>query len=495
MVTDEQVRLMRRKRMTGMGLEAAAAAAGMSVRTAKKWRKGIVPSVTKGERSWRTREDPFVGVWETEVVPLLMADKDGKLEAKTIFEELNRSRLEKFESGQLRTLQRRIREWRAHYGAEREVFFPQVHEPGSMGSFDFTHASNLGVTVAGAAFAHMFFEFVLAFSGLRFAQLAFGETFEALSSGLQAALFNAKGVPKTIRLDNLSAATHELAKTGGRSLTRRFAALADHYGFRPSRITPGEGHENGVAEKAHHLLKKAIDQALRIRGSRDFVTVEAYSAFVQDIVEREFHAGNDEKIARERAALNPLPAMKVPEFTTFVVRVGGWSTINVGGRIYSVPSRLKGHEVEARVHADFVEVRLGTKSVERMPRLRGDAGHRVDYRHVIWSLVQKPGAFAAYRFREDLFPTTAFREAYDCLRRRRGDRADVEYVRILHLAASTTERSVEEALVRLLGQGAAFDYAMVKGLAHPSEPNHPVIRIGSPDLARYDELLAVGGDS
>lgn len=113
------------------------------------------------------------------------------------------------------------------------------------------------MTIAGVVFAHMFFEFVLAFSGLRFVQLAFGETFEALLSGLQSALFAVGGVPEIVRLDNLSAATHELKETGGRALTTRFAAVVDHFGFTASRIRPGEGHENGVAEKAHHLLKKA----------------------------------------------------------------------------------------------------------------------------------------------------------------------------------------------------------------------------------------------
>lgn len=493
MVSDEQVRVLRKKRMAGEEMEAASAAAGMSVRTAQKWQKGMIPSATKGERAWRTREDPFAAVWEEEVVPLLAGVDGDRLEAKTVFEELNRKRKveERFVDGQLRTLQRRIREWRALHGGAREVMFPQVHTAGRMGSFDFTHATELGVTIAGVLFVHLFFEFVLAFSGWRFVQLAFGETFEALLSGLQGAFFEAKGVPERVRLDNLSAATHELVKTGGRALTARFAALADHYGFVPSRIQPGEGHENGVAEKAHHLLKSALGQALILRGSREFASVEAYLEFVADVVHRKFHAGNEEKIALERAALKALPAMKVPEFTAYSgLRVSEWSTINVGGRIYSVPSRLKSHEVTAHLHADFVDVRLGTKSVVApIPRLRGDKNHRIDYRHVIWSLVQKPGAFAAYRFREDMFPTPTFREAYDRLRRGRGDRADVEYVRILHLAASTTERSVEDALVALLAGGESFDYARVKSIAHPAEPKVPVISIGKPDPGAYNELL------
>jgi hypothetical protein len=172
-----------------------------------------------------------------------------------------------------------------------------------------------------------------------------------------------------------------------------------------------------------------------------------------------------------------------------------WSTIPVAGHIYSVPSRLIGHEVEARVYADIVEVRYANKTVETMPRLRGESAHRIDYRHVIWSLVRKPGAFAAYRYREDLFPSLVFRRAYDALRERRGDRADVEYVRILHLAASTSEHAVEQALSALLDRGEAFDYAAVKAMAQPAAPAVPEINIGVPDLRRYDALLVAGGAS
>src|SRR5262245_709906 len=168
MVTDRQVRLLRKKRMEGKTLEAAAVAAGMSERAARKWQKGPMPSSSKPERTWRTRPDPFVDVWAADIEPLLVADEDGKLEAKTIFEELMRRHPKTFESGQLRTLQRRVRLWRAERGPVKEVFFPQDHAPGKMASIDFTHGTELGVTIAGVLFAHLFFELVLACSGWRF---------------------------------------------------------------------------------------------------------------------------------------------------------------------------------------------------------------------------------------------------------------------------------------------------------------------------------------
>jgi hypothetical protein len=415
MVSDRQVRVLRRKRMEGKTLEASAAGAGMSERTARTWQRGPLPSETKQPRAWRTRPDPFVKVWATEVEPLLVADKKGELEAKTIFEELVRRRPGVFEPGQLRTFQRRIREWRAQHGPEREVYFPQEHVPGRTASMDFTHATELGVTIADVLFVHLFFQLVLACSGWRFVELAFGETFEALVKGLEGGLWALGGVPERIRQDDLSAATHELAKTSGRTLTRRFAEVVAHYGFYASRIQPGESNENGVVEKAHHLLKSALKQALLLRGSRDFPTVEAYIAFVRRVVQEKFHQGREARLAEERAALRSLPSCRVPEYTRVVVTVRKWSTIPVAGRTYSVPSRIIGHEVEARLFADVVEVRYAGKVVETMPRLRGECAHRIDYRHVIWSLVRKPGAFAAYRYREDLFPSLVFRKAYDGL--------------------------------------------------------------------------------
>src|SRR4051812_13811523 len=336
MVSDTQVRLLRKKRMEGKTLEAAASAAGMSERTARTWQRGPLPSATKEPRTWRTRPDPFVDVWATEIEPLLVADKEGKFEAKTLFEELCRKRPGVFDHGQLRTLQRRVREWRAERGPEKEVYFPQEHLPGRMASMDFTHATELGVTIAGAAFVHLFFELVLAYSGWRFVELAFAETFEALVKGLQGALWALGGVPERIRQDNLSAATHELAKTGGRALTRRFADVVEHYGFQSSRIQPGESHENGVVEKAHHLLKSALEQALILRGSRDFPSIEAYMAFVLHVLAETFHEGREGLFTEERAALKPLPSSRIPDYTRVLVEVRKWSTIYVAKRIYSV---------------------------------------------------------------------------------------------------------------------------------------------------------------
>ena len=488
MITDAQVRRLREKRMSGKTLAAAAAAAGMSERTARHWQSGALPSTAKAPRTWRTREDPFAGVWESEVVPQLVADTEGRLQVLTLFTWLRRRHPGRFQAGQLRTLQRRVRDWRVQYGPDREVYFEQVAVPGREAAFDFTDASDLGVTIRGVPFPHLLFEWVLSYSKWTYVGLAFSETFEALVAGLQGALWTLGAAPAWLRHDNLSAATHELKRSGGRQLTVRFQQVLDHDGLRSSRIQPGKPHENGVAEPSHFRTKTAIEQALLLRGDRDFDDESAYLRFVRAVVDEARNAAAATRLAEERPYLRPLPSARIPEYTTFQCVVRKWSTIRVGGRIYSVPSRLIGHTVEARQHPSTVEVRYGGQLLCTMPRLRGAADHRIDYRHIIGSLVRKPGAFARYRFREELFPSLTFRAAYDALGRTHGERADVEYVRLLHLAATTSERQVEVTLRARLDAGAGCDYASVQAEVRPPVPTIPVVHIPRPDLSRYDAL-------
>ena len=493
MVTDTQVRRLREKRMDGNTLGAAAAAAGMCERTARRWQDGPFPSGTKTARTWRTRDDPFEDIWATEVVPRLVADDKGRLQALTLFDWLCTGHPGRFQPGQVRTLQRRVRDWRAQHGPDVEAYFEQTAVPGREGALDFTDASGLGVTIQGEPFPHLLFEWVLSFSGWTYVALAASETFEALVAGLQAAMWTLGAVPAVVRHDNLSAATHELKRSGGRQLTERFRGVLDHYGLRSSRIQPGEAHENGVVEQAHFRTKTAVEQALLLRGHGDFVDEATYEAFVQEVIERKRNAPAARRLADERPYLRPLPLAPVPNYTTFSCLVRRWSTIRVGGRTYSVPSRLLGHTVEARQHPTTVEVLYRGHVIDTMPRLRGDCDHRIDYRHIIGSLVRKPGAFARYRYREELFPSLAFRQAYDALCLTHGERADVEYVRLLHLAATTSERKVDATLTALLRDGQPFDYAGVQTLVAPPTPSVPALQIPPPDLAQYDALLRGGG--
>ena len=330
---------------------------------------------------------------------------------------------------------------------------------------------------------------VLSHSGWRYAEVVAGETFLALKQGLQKALWALGGAPLVIRSDNTSALTHEMKRSRGRALNDAYAELLDHYGLRSTLINAGESHENGVAEQAHYRLKDALDQALMLRGSRDFDSAGEYAGFVRKAVDRRNRLVWG-KLEQERAHLQPLPPAPVPEYVNYRARVRKWSTIQAAGRTYTVPSRLIGKEVQIRLYAEHLEVYYKDHLVERMERIRGEREARVDYRHIIGSLVRKPGAFARYRFREQMFPTMTFRLSYDALKRWRGERADVEYVRILHLSATTMESTVDSALALLLEAGEPFDYGAVKELANPAPPRAPVLSLpGMPDLRVYDSLL------
>ena len=471
--------------MKDKSLATAAAVAGMSKRSGRRWRKGKLPSEKKKQkRRWRTRPDPFDGVWAEVITPLLQADQDGVLSANTILEWLDRQHPGRFKATQLRTLQRRIRDWRAINGPEREVYFPQIHPPGREAQVDFTRGHRLEVTIAGEHFRHLLFEFVLSFSGWRYVEIAASETFLALKSGLQGALWELGGAPAIIRSDNLSAATHELRKSSGRDLNQPYRSLLDHYGLSSTRINTGSAHENGVVEQAHRRIKGAIAQALILRGSSDFTSRDNYLGFVRKVVARKNRLA-EPKVVIEQSHLRPLPAAAIPDYVTYQAVVRKWSTIRVSNRTYTVPSRLIGSRVEARLFADHLDVYYKDQFAERLERATGDLRARVNYRHVIASLVRKPGAFARYRWREQLFPTPTFRRAYGALRGWRGQRsADHNYLRILQLAATTMEADVDRTLRQLLDQGSRFDYPAVRDLVARRTPSIPELpSLKAPDLA------------
>ena len=404
--------------MEGKTQQTAAAMAGMSERSARKWEYGPLPSVTKQERWWRTRTDPFEGVWEEEILPLLKGEAAGKLGATTIIEWLEDKYPGRFSASQVRTLQRRLQDWRALNGPDQEVYFPQEHPPGREAQLDFTHCNSLDVTIGGRPYRHLLFQLVLSHSGWRYAEVVAGETFLALKQGFQNALWELGGVPQVIRSDNTSALTHKVKR--GRALNDSYAEPLEHYGMESTLTNSGEAHENGVAEQAHCRLKDALDQALMLRGSRDFDSVTDYAGFVRMVVERRNRLVMG-KLEQERSHLQLLPPAPVTEYVNYRARVRKWSTIQAVGRTYTVPSRLIGKEVEIRLYAEHLEVYYKGTFVERMERVRGEREARVDYRHIIGSLVRKPGAFARYRFREQMFPTMTFRIAYDALRKRRGN--------------------------------------------------------------------------
>lgn len=220
--------------------------------------------------------------------------------------------------------------------------------------------------------------------------------------------------------------------------------------------------------------------------------MDEYAKFIKSIVDRRNRLVR-EKLVGEYPHLREVPPAPVPEYVSYSARVRKWSTIRVDSRTYSVPSWLIGVMVDVWLYSDHVEVYYKGHLVESMERVRGKGEACIDYRHIIGSLVRKPGAFSRYRFREQLYPTHAFRPGYDAMRDWKGEWADVDYVRILHLAATTMEADVERALKRLLESRVRFDYAVVKQLAAPVSPEIPDVELsGEVDLGVYDLLLAGG---
>ena len=491
MVTDHQVRRLMSLVNTETTLAVAAAKAGMDEKTARKYRRsGKLPNECRPEHIWRTRTDPFDSVWE-EVAERLKINAG--LQAKTLFQDLQRRFPGEFQDGQLRTLQRRIKHWRATEGPDQEVYFPQVHKPGELGASDFTHMTSLHVTLSGQPFEHMLYHFVLTYSNWETGSICFSECFESLSEGLQNALWELGGVPKQHRTDCLTAA---VKLENQEEFTRRYQSLLAHYGLEGIHGQPYHGNENGDVEQRHRRFKEALDQALLLRGSRDFENRQLYQTFLSALFSQ-LNAGRSVRFREEVATLGRLPLQRLETARKINVSVSAYSTIRVRNNTYSAPARLIGEVVEVRLGSETIEVWYGQRHIETIPRLRGQGRHCIRYRHVIDWLVRKPGAFANYRYREDLFPTSRFRMAYDQMTRTGPSKASRSYLAVLELAAKESEAGVDDALRHLLDQEEEITYEAVKALVCSAQQIAPAtaICVAPVDLADYDTLLLVGRET
>lgn len=490
MVSDHQVRKLKKMLSKRKTLKESALKSGMDEKTARKYRRtGELPAEGKTEHTWRTRRDPFEDVWEE--IRGMVSIQPG-LEGVTIFEELKNRYPGTFTNGQLRTLQRRLKRWRATEGRPKAVMFPQEHHPGRLAQSDFTHMSDLGVTIAKQPFEHLLYHLVLTKSNWETGNVCFSESLESLSEGFQRAMWELGGVPELHQTDSLSVAVN---KNGNpEQFTRRYTALMEHYGVEPKRINPGEAHENGDVEQSHFRFKKAVDQHLMLRGSRDFATREDYERFLREIIEQR-NEGRAKQIKVEKAFLRPLPAKKIDSFKELRTVVSRSSTILVNNNTYSLDSRLIGETVKTKVFADHLEIWYAQKCAERIPRLRGEGKHRIQYRHVIDSLVRKPGAFENYKYKQDMFPTTRFRMVYDGLTKTRTARnAAKEYLSILNLAAKESESLVDEAIRILLYTGTRIiDATAVKeafeALKMDNRPQKMDVHVVPANPAIYDALF------
>jgi hypothetical protein len=486
MVTDEQVRKLMKIIQTEVTQSVAAAKAGMSDKTARKYlRLGKLPSQTQKPRDWRTRPDVYAEIWE-EIEEILK--RDASVEAITIFDYLCRQYEGKFQQSQLRTLQRRIKVWRALHGTPQEVMFAQTYLPGEQCQSDYTHMGNLGVRIAGQHFDHLFYHFCLPYSNWETGSICFSESFESLSGGLQNALWELGAVPKQHRTDSLSAAVNNLSEK--EEFTARYCGLLAHYNMSASHTNAGRGHENGDVEQSHYRFKKAVAQELILRGSADFYSRTDYEEFLRRLLKRR-NASRREKLQAEIIAMRPLPIRRVEDYTRLSVKVTRDSIINVRKNVYSVNSQLIGERVVVKLHAEFLEIYYSTTLVDQFPRLRGEGKAAINYRHIIHSLIRKPGAWRNYRYQHCLFPRVNFRIAYDYLAQHYPATAEKQYLMILQMAAEISEERVAEILRHLITAGETITAQRVKELLMSSEPlaTAQLLEVYEVELAAYDGLL------
>ncbi len=473
----------------------AAMKSNMDRKTARKYvAAGKLPSELRSPRDWRTREDPFAE-HDAEIEALLLATP--ALDVLTVFEILCDKYPGHYELGQVRTLQRRVRSWRAAHGPEKEVVLAQQHRPGEAAQTDFTRTTELAITLAGQVFAHLLCVFALPFSNWRWATICLSESMAGLRKGVQRALFQLGRAPKYHQTDNSTAATHRIPRGSGvvvdggkRPFNAEYLAMMRHFGMTPRTTEVGAKEQNGDVEAANGALKRRLEQALLKRGSRDFTCAAEWQTFIDQVV-RDSNARRGPRVAADIEAMRVIAVSRLPEYVEQDVRVSDWSTIRVKYSAYSVPSRLIRESVQVHLYEDRLEVYFAGALQLACDRLPGRNQRRIDYRHVIWSLVRKPGGFARYVYREEMFPTIAFRRAYDSITTQHaGVRGDVEYLRILHLAASTMESDVEAAITLLLADRQSITSDKIKALV-ATEARVPIPEMPplGPDLARYDALL------
>jgi plasmid stability protein/transposase InsO family protein len=492
-VTDCQMRLYMTIRQTQPPI-IAAAKAGFSTATAYRIENDRrLPSQKKMPRG-RRRQDPLAAVWDSEVVPLLKSTPS--LRPVAIFDEIRRRHPE-IGAGIRRTLERRIRTWRALHGAEREIIFRQEHPPGRLGLSDFTDMRDRGVSIAGVPLDHRLYHFRLAFSGWEHAHVVLGgESFVALAEGLQNALWALGRAPRQHRSDSLSAAFRNLDDDTRHDQTRRYEALCVHYGMEPTRNNRGVAHENGSIESPHGHLKQAIEDALLLRGSRDFDTLDAYRRFIDEIVGRR-NARLAKRLALERSALQSLPMRRTADYEETIVTVTSTSGFTLKKVFYSVPSRLIGHRLRVRLYDDRLECFLGATPLMTLRRGRphrsGKHGHVIDYRHVIHALRRKPMALLNLVYREQLFPRRAYQRAFEALLPAEGEKRACRTV--VGLLALAHERACEAELADIidaeLDAGRLPDLDLLARRFAPDPAAIPDITVELAPLHLYDELGTV----
>jgi transposase len=490
-VTRAQLKKLVHERNQGNTITMSAQKAGMSRQTARKHLQQDDPlKQEKAPHTWRTRQDPLEAIWPEAESMLREAPE---LEARALFEYLHQKHPCHLKAAMLRTFQRRVKAWRLAEGPDKEVFFTQDQVPGKVLAIDWTDMNQLNITIQGQAYPHKLFHAVLPYSNWEWAVRAQSESILSLRSGLKTTLGQLGRVPAELLSDHSSTATHQLKRgSKERGFNDEYLGICEHYGIKPRTINVGRPQENGDCESSHGHLKRRMRQQLLLRGSRDFDSEEEYDAFLTKVLE----AANGlraQKLSEELTAMSDKEVRALSDYQEVMVTVSGNSTIRVRKLAYSVPSRLIGNKLLARIYENRIVLWAGTREVAQLPAGRGDSGVVFDFRHIIGHLVRKPGAFAGYRWREELFPAPAYRAAFDHLERKSPGQADKRYLHILKLAADLGVTAVENALESLLAQvHPEISTATVRELLETWQDLEREFRERPPlevDLGSYDDLL------
>lgn len=488
-ITQHQESLYMSKRQQGQSQETAAACAAISERSGRRIEKGERQSIP-GERHWRTREDPLEAIWEKELVPLL--EREPQLTGLTLWEYLEDEHAGQFPFRVLRTLQRRVKHWKATQGPDKVVIFRQSVPAGQQGLSDFSHPAT-DITLQGEVFAHLLYQFRFAYSGWRYVQIVLGgESYSALADGLQSALSLAGGSPVEHRTDSLSAAF--VNQTEEQQLTQSYEALCAHYNLRATRNNRGVSHENGAIECAHGSFKRRLDQALKLRGSRDFANRKDYQAFLDKVTER-LNKRCQSRFKDEQSALQALPHERFMDYSELSLKVTRSSTLEVKKVLYTVPSRLIGENVRVHIYHDRLVFFVGQTLTCTLPRVYPTAGQErarcIDYRHLIHSLSAKPQAFRFLQFRNELLPTATYRQLWQYCDQQFDARDACKWiVGVLRIALEhDCEERLGHELLAKVDNHQPLPTLKALQERHLGRQPVPIIPARQQDLASYDHLL------
>ena len=488
MLNLKQYRRLLLKYAQGKNMSLSALRAGVDRKTARKYIQAQqTPHQLQKPHTWRTRLDPLAIAWPK--AAQMLADAP-ELEAKGLFEFFLAQPDSALTPDHLRTFQRRVSSWRATLGPEQEVYFAQKHTPGQAMELDWTHAKELEVTISGTPLDHLLCHCVLPYSNWAWATRCQSESFLSLVGGLQASLGRLGKKPRYLSTDHSSAATHEISPGGGqRAFNPDYLDLCEHYDLLPVTINVACPHEHGDVESLNGHLKRRLKQHLLLRGSRDFASELDYDQFLVRVMEAA-NGPRQARLAEELTAMQPLPPTPLAEYRELGVSVGNHSTIRVKKITCSVPSRLIGQRLRVEVYESVLKLYLGRERVLEVPRACGDRGAVINFRHVVGPLLRKPGAFLNYQHREQLYPTVAYRAAYDRLVADHGERPGIiEYLHLLNVAMEHTVEAVQTAMAPWMTGSRKWRAVDVRATLTPALVVVPQLAALTPELISYDELL------